>query len=333
MSVTAGRAAPLDAAGAGSYLVARGLVPTGAAVQARELGDGVSGVVLSVRAGERAFVIKQALPELRVADHWPANRERSLTEAAALGTLARLTPDAVPSVLDVDAAALAFTMDHAPAAWRNWKRVLLAGEVDPTVAARLGAVLAAWHAGTAGSRPVVARFGDQEVFDQLRIDAYHRTVAARRPELAPAIGALVARMAETRVCLVHGDFSPKNALVGDGGLWMLDCEVAHYGDPAFDVAFLLSHLTLKAIHRPELAPALEVAAGAFVDAYRAGVPPDLVGPTGHWIAHLGCLLAARADGKSPAEYLDPAGREAARALARRLLLEPPAGLPDVWRLL
>ena len=44
------------------------------------------------------------------------------------------------------------------------------------------------------------------------------------------------RMGATRVCIVHGDYSPKNVLIG-GGLWVIDFEAVHFGDPAFDVAF------------------------------------------------------------------------------------------------
>jgi aminoglycoside phosphotransferase (APT) family kinase protein len=44
----------------------------------------------------------------------------------------------------------------------------------------------------------------------------------------------VARLENTRECLVHGDYSPKNMLIGKGRLVLLDCEVAWDGDPAFD---------------------------------------------------------------------------------------------------
>ena len=45
---------------------------------------------------------------------------------------------------------------------------------------------------------------------------------------------------------VHADFSPKNILVHRRGLTVVDFETAHAGDPAFDVGFFLSHVTLKA---------------------------------------------------------------------------------------
>ena len=60
----------------------------------------------------------------------------------------------------------------------------------------------------------------------------------------------------TKRVLVHGDFSPKNILVGPAGPVILDAECAWYGDPAFDLAFVLNHLLLKGAWRPAMARAL-----------------------------------------------------------------------------
>jgi tRNA A-37 threonylcarbamoyl transferase component Bud32 len=315
----------LSPATVGPFLAQRGLVPEGATVVARELGGGVSNVVLAVTVEGRAMVVKQAMPRLRVQDEWLATRERAISEAEALRVALRLTPGAVPEVLDVDRGACVVTIGHAPVGWRNWKEDLLAGDVDPAVAGRLGELLAVWHGATHGDVDLARRFGDLQAFDQLRIDPYYRTSASRRPELAEAIGEALERMSRTQVCLVHGDYSPKNVLVGDG-VWVLDFEVAHYGDPAFDLAFMLNHLLLKQIHRPALASELAGCARAFWDAYRAGMPAGLVPETPYVLAHLGCLMVARVDGKSPAEYLAAGERERARALGSCLLLEPPASL-------
>ena len=48
------------------------------------LAGGVSNDVVVVRTAQSAFVVKRALPRLRVAEVWEASAERSYTEAAAL---------------------------------------------------------------------------------------------------------------------------------------------------------------------------------------------------------------------------------------------------------
>lgn len=319
----------LDASTVGAFLVERGLAGDAADVRARPLAGGVSNVVLAVEAGGLRAVVKQALPRLRVADEWLATQERALTEAEALRLAAELTPGAVPAVLDVDESAYAIVIATAPEGWANWKDELLAGRADPGVAGRLGTILAAWHAGTAGSSRAW-RLADTEAFEQLRVDPYHRTVMDRRPELAPAIEEVVEQMLATTSCLVHGDYSPKNVLVGAEGLWVVDFEVAHVGDPAFDLGFMLNHLLLKSIHRPDGAPRYYDCARSFLTAYADAVPGELLPPLHYVLAHAGCLALARVDGKSPAEYLTLEEREIARRVGEDLLTSPPASLELVW---
>ena len=309
------------------YLVRRGLCNAADEIEARALGGGISNVVLAAFAHGRWIVVKQALGRLRVQDEWLADPRRALREADALRVATRLTPGSVPAVLDVDAEACAIAITHAPPSWRSWKDVLLAGEADRRVAGQLGRLLAAWHAGTAGDAEVARELSDDGAFEQLRVDPYYRTASARRPELADAFARVIERMAQTRTCLVHGDYSPKNVLVGNG-VCVLDFEVAHYGDPSFDVAFMLNHLLLKLIHLPANAEALSGCAEAFLSTYRAGVPAQLQPDEAHVVAQLGCLMVARVDGKSPAEYLTADERETARAVGSRLLLAPVATVAE-----
>ena len=317
----------------GQYLARRGLVPYGSPVEAEALGGGISNIVLAVQTGGHGYVVKQSLPRLRVAEEWLAKRERVLTEAAALHWTRMVTPAAVPAVFDVDEAMCAVTIEHAPTAWQNWKTCLLNGAADPAVTARLGTTLAAWHtaswAGAAGSD----RFDDGEAFVQLRVDPYYRTIMVRHPDLAPDIERYVTRMRDTRCCLVHGDFSPKNVLLGAEELWVVDFEVSHLGDPAFDLAFMLNHFMLKAIHRPESAGDYLLCAEAFWSAYGSAVPADLWSPDAYVYGHVACLMLARVDGKSPAEYLTGGEQAHARALARALLSAPPTSPAESWRML
>ena len=318
----------LTAATVGAYLRSRGLVDTDAQTEATELGGGVSNVVLDVQASGLSCVVKQSLPRLRVAEEWLAKRERALTEARALELAALLLPGAVPRVLDVDRERCAFTIERAPASWHAWKDDLLEGHADQTVARRVGALLAGWHAGTAGDPQVAEAFADLEGFDQLRIDPYYRAVARVHPDLAATMESYAERLLGPGRCVVHGDYSPKNVLVGNGRLWIIDFEVAHFGEPTFDLAFMLNHLFLKALHRPLGGSGYLGCAGAFWDAYAGGVPDALAPDPGATLGQVGCLMVARVDGKSPAEYLVEDERRRARSLGRRLLADPPESLDE-----
>ncbi|MCS3844071.1 phosphotransferase family protein [Microbacterium sp. AK031] len=312
------------------YLAGRGVVD-GTRATAQLLGGGVSNVVLAVTDRSRRLVLKQARAKLAVAEAWFAPRERVLREAEGLRVLSGIDPDAAPAVVDLDSEALTMTMEQAPDDWTDWKTRLLAGDVDPAIAAQLGGSLSRMHQATRGGSGLSAELvADVETFDVLRIEPYHRTAARRNPDLATAIDDVVERMRDTRQCLVHGDFSPKNILVGDGGAWIIDFEVAHLGDPSFDVAFLETHLLLKTIHAPERRDAFAEASRAFLDAYTRDTPiPDAA----HLSRQIGCLLLARVDGKSPAEYLRAPEQRRAHELGRTLLLEAPDAPETAWTLM
>jgi aminoglycoside phosphotransferase (APT) family kinase protein len=311
----------------GDYLVAAGIIPAGDRIAVTELGGGVSNTVLAVTTDHARLVVKQALPRLRVTDVWEADPARTVHEGLALRLLHALTPDAVPECRHLDDRRNVLVVPHAPDGWTDWKARLLRGDADTAIAAGLGRFLSIWHAGTRGGLP--PPLCDRAAFEQLRVDPYYRTAMARRPDLAPLVRDRLDRTLATRQCLVHGDFSPKNVLVGPGGLWVIDHEVAHLGDPAFDVAFMLSHLVLKTVHRPAASGRYRTCATAFADAYygtASAEPPEL----DHVLAHVGCLLLARVIGKSPVEYLDGQQGVTVLTLAESVLRDEPGAVGDLW---
>ena len=335
-----------------AYLVRRGLIAPSAAriATAVLLGGGVSNIVVRVNPSDDddgALVLKQSLPKLRVEEDWFADRERIYRERAGIDWLANTLPNgAIPQVVDEDRENFLFVMTAAPEGGVNWKEALLAGEVDVAVAGRVGNLLGIMHRSSCCVRENVPAelqpFADLDCFVQLRIDPYHRATAAAHPDLAGAIEEQARQMLAPRHgrrTLVHGDYSPKNVIVNGGGpaaqVFLLDFEVAHLGNPVFDLAFMLNHFTLKAIHRPELAVKYNAAARSFWEAYLAAAgdfadePARLESDT---VAQLGALLLARIDGKSPVEYItDDEPKNRARLLASGILRGEATSLAQVHR--
>ena len=132
-----------------------------------------------------------------------------------------------------------------------WKAQLRDGAIDAATAAAVGDVLGRIHAATADRPDVAARFPTDAIFYAIRLEPYLVATGRAHPELAPRLAALVATTQSNARVLVHGDFSPKNLLIGPDGPVILDAECAWFGDPAFDVAFVLNHLLLKGAWRPE----------------------------------------------------------------------------------
>lgn len=310
-----------------AYLDARGW-PDAATANITPLGGGVSNIVLLVESAIGRIVCKQALEKLRVEADWRSRPERTLREADALVAVAPLLPSgAVPKIHFIDRPNCIYAMAAAPATSTDWKTDLLLGHIDPAVAAAAGHTLGAIIRGTWQQPAWEAQFGDQTVFDELRLDPYYRFTAARHPDCASHFEKLIASCGARRVSLVHGDWSPKNLLTAENGVMAIDFEVVHYGNPCFDTGFLLCHLVMKSIHTPTNAPKLEFCAQSFWNAL--ALPDELPGT----VAHLGGLLLARADGKSPAEYLTPAERDSLRRTAKQIIMAPPESIEQIWQCL
>jgi 5-methylthioribose kinase len=312
------------------YLRERGWIAGHARVEA--LSGGVSNVVLRVEATGGLLVVKQSRPQLRTRDAWFSDLERVYREQEVMEVLHPLLPPlTVPQVLHADRQRYVFAMEHAPAPARVWKEELLAGRTDPQVGEQAGRILGRIHQATAADLPKVARFTDRTVFFQLRVDPFYKRVQERRPEVAAAIAPLIAELHERAEALCHGDFSPKNLLLHERGLTLVDYETAHLGDPTMDLGFFFSHLLLKAIRRPELL-------GVYLDLTRAAWRGYAAEATfrpleelvRRGVGHLAVCLLARIDGTSPVDYLpEEPKREAVRRLARSLLWQPPANWDEV----
>jgi aminoglycoside phosphotransferase (APT) family kinase protein len=285
------------------------------------LSGGVSSLVVKAQAAARCVVVKQALPRLKVRDEWISRVERSLVEARCSRVLDDLVPGSVPLLLAVDEPQRAFVMTCAREGAATWKEILMAGHADVDIAAAVGSLLGKIHAGSAERFDLAAEFDDRSFFDELRLDPYLRTIGVPHPDLVAPLNDIIALLVDRRVCLVHGDFSPKNLLVGpEGELLLLDHEVAHWGNPAFDTAFVLNHLCLKALKFRHKTLAYVACAHTLWEAYMAQSPPGGADLASHTALVLGGLLLARVDGKSPVEYLQSQDeRGLVRSLARELI--------------
>jgi aminoglycoside phosphotransferase (APT) family kinase protein len=306
-----------------------GLVSADQPIVLEALAGGVSSDIWRVEAPPATFCVKRALARLKVAADWRAPVGRNRNEVAWFRTVASIAPEAVPSILGDDPEGGAFAMRFLPPdRYPVWKALLRDGVVGLATAGAVGDVLGRIHAATADRDDLAAAFATDAIFHAIRLEPYLESTGRAHPDLAARFADLVATTAATRRVLVHGDFSPKNLLVGPSGPVILDAECAWYGDPAFDLAFVLNHLMLKGVWRPALRRRYLDAYAALVDGYRAHVRWEpWASVERRAAALLPALLLARVDGKSPVEYLvSDDDREAVRAFARPRIVDAPPTL-------
>jgi aminoglycoside phosphotransferase (APT) family kinase protein len=316
-----------------AFLRRADLLQNGDMIELTALTGGVSSDLWKVDLPTREICVKRALSQLKVAGSWFAPVDRNHVECEWLRFAGRIQPGHAPEVLAEDVDDGLFAMEYLAAdRYPVWKTQLLDGQIEIDTARQVGDVLGRLHAASAADHTAPARFATDDNFVALRIDPYLTVTADANRDLAPQFAAIAERTMNVHYAVVHGDVSPKNILVGAGGPVLLDAECAWFGDPAFDVAFCVNHLLIKAIKLPRHADTLSAAALALADAHAAHVTWEPYGSLNERVASLlPALGLARVDGSSPVEYLDGDQRATLRSITRELLMYPAVGLPEVVR--
>lgn len=275
--------------------------------QLTPLSGGVSCEIYLVEDGSERFVVKRALAKLNVKADWYADIIRNRHEWEYIRYVANFLPKAVPALRQCSAMDNYFAMEHLKGGFLNWKELLLAGKTDLDHASCAGEILAQIHKHSTGDAEAMRLFDTTQIFSQLRIEPYLLATGTKHPALRSQFEAEAARLAGVRECLVHGDFSPKNILISSERMVLLDCEVAWYGEPAFDVAFLLNHFFLKSLLHAPRDVCLRWMVEKFWFEYQKVRPsPEIELRVGRLLL---MLMLARVDGKSPVEYLDAARQQ------------------------
>ncbi len=293
------------------------------------LRGGVSNrTVLVERPGGEAWVLKQALAKLRVQVDWFSPVERVHREALGLRWLEQIAPPGTTTPLIFeDFQHHLIAMAAVPRPHENWKQMLLRGEVERDHVEQFATILGTMHReGARRSNELQPVFGDRGFFESLRLEPYFGYTASQVPEARSFLLTLIDGTRAHVETLVHGDYSPKNILVHDDRLVLLDHEVIHFGDPAFDLGFSMTHFLSKAHHLPDRRDAFAEATLVYWGRYDHLVNEE------PWANDLEAravrktlgVLLARVRGRSPLEYLDQTERDRQATAVIALMADPPA---------
>jgi len=295
------------------------------------LKGGVSNRTVGVQFDHKPdWVMKQALSKLRVQVDWFSAPERIQREAAGLSCLSKLITGHVPELVFLDEGHHILAMSAIPHPHENWKTLLLGGETRVELAREFGRLLAKIHNAALVDPQIGSAFAEVRFFEELRLEPYYAYTATQVPRARAFLEDLINDTRKRRFALAHGDYSPKNVLINQGKLVILDFEVIHFGDPAFDIGFSMTHFLSKAhflrAHRRRF---IEMAAEywrAYAADLDAGLAKEMGSPA---VAHsLACLLA-RVAGRSPLEYLDADHRGRQKRIVLELLQREIATIPEL----
>lgn len=315
-----------------AYLRASGHIHADENPTLHNLAGGVSNrTVLVEREDGEAWVMKQALEKLRVKVDWFSSPQRIHREAAGLRWMQNTVPDYAPPLIFEDEYEHLLAMMAVPQPHINWKTQLLQGVVEQAYVQQFGWLLGTIQRLALEHPDTQILFADRSFFETLRLEPYYSYSASQVPQAADFIHELIEATRARSLTLVHGDYSPKNVLIYDKRIILLDYEVIHWGDPAFDLGFSLTHLLSKAhalpAHRERFAEAARTYWASYWDEVRSlGFAADI---EGYAVRHtLACLLA-RAAGRSPLEYLDADQRAHQQAVVVRLMADVPATVDEL----
>lgn len=297
-----------------------------------KLDGGVSNRTVWVKREQKPdWIMKQALEKLRVAVDWFSAPERIHREAAGLRRLMLVVPDNVPAFVfeDVDLHILA--MSAIPQPHDNWKTQLLHHQPMIKHAVQFGELLAHIHNASVADASIADNFYDTTFFEELRLEPYYTYTAMQVPAASEFLHQLIADTRGRKQALVHGDYSPKNVLLHEDRLYILDYEVIHYGDPAFDMGFSMTHLLSKAHYRRAHRQTFLAMASAYWQAYTETIAEQFTSQSLELYAvrhTLACLLA-RVAGRSPLEYLNDSQREQQRNFVLALMQAEIETIPEL----
>lgn len=269
------------------------------------LTGGVSNkTVLLTRESGDQWVIKQALDKLRVKEDWYCDVERIIIEYKGMKWFSEALPKgAVPQPVFFDEKNHVFCMTAVLKPHENLKQLILHGDVRIELFRKLGHLLGTVQNAGRNSQEAISLFHDRQFFKDLRIEPYYQFTATQIPVTRTFYQSLIDRTLKVTETISHGDFSPKNVLVRDNDVVLLDFEVTHYGDSTFDVGFFLCQVFCFANHLQNVRQGMKNAALGFWNSYLETIGTVDSETEQRAVDHtIGCLMA-RVKGRSPVDFL------------------------------
>jgi aminoglycoside phosphotransferase (APT) family kinase protein len=223
-------------------------------------GGSLNQVVRLTDARGETLVLKRALPRVATAPEIALDPGRLGFEAAALQALAPRGDLPGVAVHGMRTPRLLAWLDHAHlllledlGPCPDLAAEAMAGRLTDGQLAALGGFVGRLH-GLSAARPEIAPRFDNADVQKTRDRVQYRGVRAFCEQAGLDDPAALGRRAEAlgrRLlgpgrCLVMGDLWPRSVLVGDPQLYVIDWELAHWGNPLQDLAHLAAHLWIVA---------------------------------------------------------------------------------------
>ena len=310
-----------------------GLLSSNQKYISKKITDGVSSDIWYVKTSNKQYCIKRALAKLTVKEDWYAPIDRNNYEVKYFTHCRVIQPYSFPKILGHDSKNFILAME-----WFDnkkfivWKKKLLEKSVSLKDGKRIGKLLSLVHKSFYKKKQYEKIFLNDKTFYDIRIEPYLRFTSKFYPEFYESYKKTINFLTKNKSTVIHGDFSPKNILLGKNFPVILDAETACWGNPAFDIAFFNNHIILKSIFNRKVFKSYLNLSNHFLKTYLANF--SVVNNSNFiskFITLQALLILARVDGKSPVEYFKKQHKAIARSLAKNLLLNKSKNLNNFYK--
>ena len=284
--------------------------------------DGVSSDIWYVKTEKGLeFCIKRALEKLTVKEDWFAPINRNNFEAAYFKACQNIIPNSFPKILGHDDKNYILAMEwFNPKSYILWKKKLLDMTFEIKDGKTISNILNKKHAYFYNKSNYKKQFENDKTFFDIRIEPYILFTAKSYPQHENYFFNVAKSLVSNKKTVIHGDFSPKNILIGSDFPVILDAETACWGDPVFDLAFCNNHIILKSILNLSNKKKYMSLSKEFINSYIDNINwEEKSNLRDRFLKLTPLLILARLDGKSPIEYYKDKHIKKARALSLKIL--------------
>ena len=267
------------------------------------------------------FCIKRALKKLTVKEDWFAPISRSNYEASYFKACQNLNSKSFPKILGHDKKNYILAMEwFKPEKYILWKKKLLDVTFEKEDGNIISNILNKKHSYFYDNSNFKKEFENDKTFYDIRIEPYIIFTSKSYPEHENYFIDVAKSLVSNKKTVIHGDFSPKNILIGPDFPVILDAETACWGDPIFDLAFCNNHIILKSILNSSNKKKYMLLSKEFIETYINKINwEDKNSFIARFLKLVPLLILARLDGKSPVEYYQDKHIKKARNLGLKVL--------------
>ena len=275
-------------------------------IQYKKLTGGVSSEVYHVKTNKNNYCIKRSLKRLLVKKKWIANTNRIKFEYLWLKHCQNILKRNIPNTYEFNNKKKYIVMEYLKTSqYKTLKQLYFNKIINVNTIRSISKHLYKIHSNSNNYKTKKTFEGNYKNFYDLRLDPYFNEVGRVYPKYKGYIKKINENYIKHSNTLVHGDFSPKNILVGKNKIIYLDAECCNFGDPVFDLVFFTNHLLIKSIFFKDKSQEFIKLYISFYKEYLSNLSTkNFNSYIDRIIKMTPIMLLSRVDGKSPVEYIN-----------------------------